>query len=130
VTLHTLHKRLKEGKFLASTDDKRRRNTIRQTVAGIRKEVLHFLATRLLPVSDTVPIVPIVPNGEKQAENGTISRDDFADASQNRPNKTSQFSAENAAEGAIGTIGTVSGDVKAPSGASEPRRRRRVPVAS
>lgn len=44
-----LNKRLREKGFLASIDESRQTLTIRRTLAGSKKEVLHFLRNTLLP---------------------------------------------------------------------------------
>jgi len=49
VSEQTLKKRLREKKFLASIDESRQTLTIRRTLAGSQKEVLHFLRHTLLP---------------------------------------------------------------------------------
>ena len=46
---HTLRRRLREKSLLASVDDKRQTLTVRRTIAGSSKEVLHFHRTTLLP---------------------------------------------------------------------------------
>ena len=49
ISEHTLRKRLREKGLLASVDTKRETLTIRRTVCGSSKEVLHFLRRTVLP---------------------------------------------------------------------------------
>jgi len=49
ITSKTLWKRMRERKMLASTDEKRSRNTVRKTLSGSRREVLHLKRQTLLP---------------------------------------------------------------------------------
>ncbi len=53
VTEHTLRKRLHEKGLLASVDEKRQTLTVRRTICGSSKDVLHLLRSTILPeVSD------------------------------------------------------------------------------
>lgn len=49
ITQQTLWKRLRERGLLASSDTKRERNTVRRTLQGSRRNVVHLLAETLLP---------------------------------------------------------------------------------
>jgi len=51
VTVQTLKKRLHEKGLLASTDEKRQTLTIRRSIAGCSKDVLHILRPNVLPES-------------------------------------------------------------------------------
>ena len=53
VSERTLRKRLQEKGFLASVEKSRETNTIRRTICGSSKSVLHFRRSTILPeVSD------------------------------------------------------------------------------
>jgi len=53
VSEHTLRKRLNEKGYLASVDKPRGTLTVRRTICGSSKSVLHFLRNTILPeVSD------------------------------------------------------------------------------
>ena len=50
ITSRTLHKRLREQKVLASVDTERGRLTLRQTLDGVRRNVLHLRTEALYPL--------------------------------------------------------------------------------
>lgn len=52
VSEQILKKRLREKQLLASTDKTRETNTVRRTIAGSKKDVLHFLRDTLLPTGE------------------------------------------------------------------------------
>ena len=47
----TLHKRLHERGLLASVDDTRQKLTVRRTLQGSRRDVLHFKATTIMDIT-------------------------------------------------------------------------------
>jgi hypothetical protein len=49
VSEQTLKKRLREKGLLVSIDEKRQTLTVRRTIAGTSKDVLHFLRSTILP---------------------------------------------------------------------------------
>jgi hypothetical protein len=63
VSVRTLGKRLHEQGHLASIDRDRDRLTVRRMLVGVRQNVWHLSAPRVLGVAQTVPTVPSVPQG-------------------------------------------------------------------
>jgi len=104
VTQQTLIKRLKEKNLLASTDDGRKRNTIRKMLGGGRREVLHLKAATLSPPAETVPTVP---SGQNTVGNGTVLRDSFQDGTKNRPTEPSHSEPDSPPMGQLGRSGTT-----------------------
>jgi hypothetical protein len=49
ISEQTLRKRLHEKGLLASTDENRDTLTVRRTIAGANRNVLHFLRSTILP---------------------------------------------------------------------------------
>jgi hypothetical protein len=70
VTPHTLRKRLKEKGLLVSTDERRKKLTVRKTLQGTRRDVLHLKVSATPPTRATGPIGP---ERQKAQENGPIS---------------------------------------------------------
>jgi hypothetical protein len=70
ITPHTLRRRLKEKGFLLSRDERRKKLTVRKTLPGTRREVLH-LALSATPPSNTTG--PNGPQDQELPENGPIS---------------------------------------------------------
>jgi hypothetical protein len=69
VTQQTLRRRLKEKALLASSDDRRHKLTIRKTLQGARREVLHLTLTPGSPLHGTGPTGPETHNPR---ENGPV----------------------------------------------------------
>jgi hypothetical protein len=69
VTAHTLRRRLKEKGLLASVDDRRQKLTVRKTLQGTRRDVLHLARTPASPLDETGPTGPGTSNPE---ENGPV----------------------------------------------------------
>ena len=55
VSPRTLHRRLKERGLLATWDEVRQRNTVRRTLEGVKREVLHLRADALSPAQPSTP---------------------------------------------------------------------------
>lgn len=70
VTPRTLWKRLKEKGKLAATDEKRQRNTVRVTLQGSRREVLHLRSATLMPGKPDQPS----QKGRKGVKAGTPAK--------------------------------------------------------
>jgi hypothetical protein len=70
VTPHTLRKRLKEKGLLVSTDERRKKLTVRKTLQGARRDVLHLRVSATPPAQTTGPIGP---ESHEAQENGPIS---------------------------------------------------------
>jgi hypothetical protein len=66
VSMRSLHKRLKEKGLLATWDQRRERLTIRRTVEGAQREVLHLRADSILPSS--LPSKPSKLSSEEEEE--------------------------------------------------------------
>ncbi len=96
---NTLYRRLKERHLLASTDPKH--NTVRWTIEGARRRVLHLRPSVLW---ESGPLGPIGPPPLKQAENGPISGTAFSGAAENRSTKSVQNPPENQARGPNGPL--------------------------
>jgi hypothetical protein len=76
VTPQTLWKRLEEAGILATTDKKRQRNTVRATLQGTRREVLHLHRKTLQPRKPSQPSQPS-QEGDKAAVPSMDSWDGF-----------------------------------------------------
>jgi hypothetical protein len=107
VTPATLYKRLSESGVLRSKDNGRDRLTIRRTLAGVRRTVLHVSAAAIHRDEKTVPPVPPGPTEKKTGKNGTVSGDGLKDTPENRPTKPAHLAAGNPADGPNGTVGTA-----------------------
>lgn len=122
VSQQTLWKRLSEKGFLASREEKRGRNTIRRTLAGMRRDVLHLRVEIL--AGETVPITPAGPSADLQALTGDFSPgrkwgSPVETVPQNHPlwPQNTHFSRH---AGIDGTIGTLPAD-KGSSSVADPR---------
>lgn len=114
VSQQTLWKRLGEKGLLASREEKRGRNTIRRTLAGMRRDVLHLRVETLS--GETVPIVPTRPSTVLHALAGanSLGRKRLSPAEtvpQNSPSpiQNTHFSGPAGADGTIGTLSTDKG---------------------
>jgi hypothetical protein len=70
VTPHTLRKRLREKGLLVSVDERRKKLTVRKTLQGTRRDVLHLKVSAIPPTNTTGPIGP---ESQEAQENGPIS---------------------------------------------------------
>lgn len=70
ITPQTLRKRLKDKGLLASIDSRRQKLTVRKTVQGTRRDVMHLVLTPDSPLCATGPTGPGDPNAP---ENGPVS---------------------------------------------------------
>jgi len=99
----TLWKRLKEKRLLASHDPDR--NTIRKTIAGTRRSVIHLKSNTLYP-TENVPIVPSEPQGNKSNDLWHDNMARKSDTIEKPYQQNVPFSKEIESNGAVGTIGT------------------------
>ncbi len=109
----TLWKRLAEKGLLASTDTERRRNVVRMTIDGERREVIHLQASTLWPTHppENVPNVPNVPVPRIPAELGRFPVGRKPALSEKTAQGNGPKTAQGRAIGPIGTIGTFSGGI-------------------
>ena len=110
VTSRTLWKRLKERGLLASTDEPRRRNTVRVTLQGTRREVLHLDPEALLPEKPSLSSQPSQEPGGVRGS-GPVLWDGLSLDKKKPSQKTVPRSPEGSGleepAGTIGTVGTV-----------------------
>lgn len=110
VTARTLWKRLKEAGVLATTDETRQRNTVRVTLQGARREVLHLRSSKLIPGT------PAQPSQPSQGGDGSgVPAMASWDGSAAEPSEPSHETVPEEAldpelstlNGTVGTVGTV-----------------------
>ena len=105
----TLNKRLAERGLLRSQDTERNRHTVRRTIEGARRTVLHMAAKLFIGASaQSSPLSHISTDAE---EDGSIPKDDFPTAPpesthKNGPRERPALPQDTGA-GSIGTVGTV-----------------------
>lgn len=80
ITKTTLWKRMEERKLLASTDFKRQRNTVRVTIDGVRRAVIHLKVTNLLETGwddiagqKTAALTEVAPLGDQESQSLSAS---------------------------------------------------------
>jgi hypothetical protein len=83
VTLPTLKRRLKEHRILASTDAKRETTTVRRTLEGAQRNVLHLHigALNIPPAGE--PDKPDIPDSEEREPSGENASAPHTDGAQN-----------------------------------------------
>jgi hypothetical protein len=123
VSSRTLWKRFKEAGILATTDEKRQRNTIRVTLQSSRREVLHLRSTTLLPEAPSQPSQPSRPSKSPSPRPRTQRLVDLvsrggrkasgAEPSQKTVPRGAHGAEPPASGGTVGTVGTVA-ETKAP----------------
>jgi len=118
ITSKTLHKRLFEKRWLLSREEKRETYTVRRTLQGARRCVLHLRAASLMSQGPDQPDQP-----DQQAEDDPYDRDSHpgrwsgswsgqAPAPDQPPDQpASEKTAEIPAPAPIGQVGQVSGDI-------------------
>jgi hypothetical protein len=118
----TLHKRLNERQILASVDSRPGHLTVRRTIAGSRRSVLHLRAGQVLGVDSGGPTDPTGPDDEESRENGPQDRAVSEPAPEKRPRRTAPKPRETLPLGPIGPIGTpAAGNNRARKAAHEGR---------
>ena len=110
VTPKTLWKRLKESGLLASTDETRQRNTIRVTLQGSRRKVLHLGSATLMAGTPSQPS-QVSQDGDEAGVTGPLVGDGFVyPAPQPSLGTVPQGGVDAACPapgGLVGTVGTV-----------------------
>lgn len=110
VSSRTLWKRLKEAGKLATTDETRQRNTVRVTLQGSRREVLHLRSAILMPGKPSQPSQPSRSSREGGLY-GTVLRDGPDDPDEEPSQETVPEEAVDplvsSTAGSVGTVGTV-----------------------
>ena len=114
ITAQTLWKRLFEKGILASRDETRRRNIIRKTIAGNRRNAIHILADTLLS-HKSGPIGPIGPRPRESAAPGAEIMGRFSERDEKAAHETGPKTPENRDAGTIGPIGPQMGHKPRPS---------------
>ncbi|HSL82886.1 MAG TPA: toprim domain-containing protein [Thermoanaerobaculia bacterium] len=111
VMSRTLWKRLKEAGILVTTDETRQRNTVRVTLQGERREVLHLHTRKLLSGKPSQPSQPSQGGGGSGVP-AMASWDGFGSSGQEPSHETVPEEGLSAAgsdlDGTVGTVGTVS----------------------
>jgi hypothetical protein len=103
VTQETLRRRLKEKGLLASTDERRQKLTVRRTLQGSRRDVLHLALTPDSPLCDTGPTGPEAGNLQ---ENGPVSRAcSWAGNGEKNGELAHEKAGKGAANGSVGRLG-------------------------
>lgn len=114
----TLWKRLKEKGLLVRTDEKRKRNVVRETLQGVRREVLHLRPGTLL-AAETSQTSQTSHEVEEPPHSGPIlwdvSGSDDGETSHRNVPETPVDTGVGGSAGTIGTIGTFS-DTRDPDG--------------
>lgn len=110
-TSRTLWKRLREAEVLATTDEKRSRNTIRVTLQGARREVLH-ISSRTLMAGKPSQLSQTPQEGDGVGVAGTVGGDGPVYAAPHQPPTSVPGEGSDAmcpaSGGTVGTVGTVS----------------------
>jgi len=105
----TLRKRLEQGGWLASTDRERGKITVRRTLQGTRRDVLHFAADRLMPKepAQSAQSATERTNGRGISPVGPESWAENGDACQEPAHKSGPNPANGTANGPLGPFGPV-----------------------
>lgn len=104
ITPRTMWKRLREKELLRSVDEKRTTNTIRRTLEGQRREVLHFHSAYI--TGDNPTKLTVESSGEENAEEsgqfaGQVAGEFSKGAPQNLTKKTAQLAYTNGSLGSL-----------------------------
>ena len=106
VAARTLWKRMHERGVLAGRDGQRQRNTVRRTLGGARREVLHLKKGTLLPQRPSQPSQP--SRGLEETSSGGTTPRDGSGAEERKPShETVPKSPKTRGYGTVGTVGTV-----------------------
>jgi hypothetical protein len=128
VTATTLWRRLGDRNLLASRDEARKRRTVRRTLGGRRREVLHLPASALELEEPSQPS-HTSPDGAGAHPGGTEPRDGHAGADA-KPSQTTvppgrNGDAAGTPQGTCGTVGTVGAGVDDQGATKNPTPPRR-----
>src|SRR5262249_50685839 len=106
--------------LLLRTDAGRNKLTVRVTLEGVRREVLHFAASSLSPLTEAGPTGPTDPIDEFPAKNGPVSWASLFDPAGKPGQQTGPEAPEKPPVGPVGPVGPVlEGGEVAPGGDSE-----------
>jgi hypothetical protein len=103
VTAQTLRKRLREKGYLASVDAQRQKLTVRRTLQGSRRDVLHLSSALCSPLQATGPTGPEAANPQRNGPvSGAGSGGKNEEPAQQPPHESAQKNGENDELGRLG----------------------------